>query len=414
MTVLLFALGVSTAAAQQPSYDLLLKGGHVIDPKNGINRVMDVAISGDKIAQVAENIPAAQAKKVADVSGLYVTPGLIDIHGHVFTNTPTRASIEIDTSVVADVVSFPAGVTTIVDAGTSGWEHFEEFRKYVIDRSATRVFAMLNITSKGMRMGGDENDPAGMDPEATANMAKKHADVVVGIKSAHYGGPGWASIDNSVKAGTLANVPVMVDFGQITEERTLDALLREKLRPGDIYTHCYAGHRLELLHGKLNPAMEAGRKRGVVFDVGFGAASFYWYVAVPAMEAGFRPDTISTDIHRNSLHGGMKNMTDTMSKVLNLGVPLEDVIAMSTWAPAKVIKHPELGHLDVGAVADVAVLRLERGTFRLLDSAQAWYPGDRMLRAEVTVRAGRVMYDRGGYTAQSWKDFPYRRHPDSK
>jgi dihydroorotase len=415
---LALALGSPVMLAQarraQAPPNLLIKGGHVIDPKNDISRVLDVAIAGGKIARVAENIPAAQAKTVADVSGLYVTPGLIDIHVHVFTNTPTRSSIENDTNVRADTISFPSGVTTVVDAGTSGWEHFEEFRKYVIDRSATRILAMLNITSKGMRMGGDENDPAGMDPEATARMAKKHADVVVGIKSAHYAGPGWASIDNAVKAGNLANVPVMVDFGEDTEQRTLEVLLREKLRPGDIYSHCFSGHRRELLHGKLNPAMEDGRKRGVLFDLGFGQASFYWYVAVPALKQGFRPDAISTDMHRNSLHGGMKSMVDTMSKILNLGVPLDDVIKLSTYEPAKIIKHPELGNLDVGAEADVAVLRLETGKFRLLDSAQAWYPGDRMLRNELTIRAGRVMWDRDGYTSQSWEIFPYRRDAESR
>jgi dihydroorotase len=414
MPSLLSLFAACFLGAQQPTYDLLLKGGHVIDPKNGISRVMDVAIADGRIARVAESIPAARAGTVADVSGLYVTPGLVDIHTHVFTGTPTRSSIERDTNLRADTISFPSGVTTVVDAGTSGWEHFEEFRKYVIDRSATRIYAMLNIAGKGMRMGGDENDPSQMDPEATAKMARRHADVVVGIKSAHYSGPGWESIDNSVQAGNLANIPVMVDFGEDTEQRTLDVLLRDKLRPGDIYTHCFSGHRKELFRGKVNPAMEAGRKRGIFFDIGFGQASFYWYVAAPALNQGFYPDSISTDIHRGSLHGGMKNMVQTMAKILNLGVPLEDVIEMSTYTPAKIIKHPELGHLDVGAEADVAVLRLERGSFRLLDSAQAWYLGDRMLHCELTIRAGKVMYDQGGYTSVNWRNFPYKRDEDSR
>jgi dihydroorotase len=206
----------------------------------------------------------------------------------------------------------------------------------------------------------------------------------------------------------------MVDFGEDTEQRSLDVLLRDKLRPGDIYTHCFSGHRKELLHGKLNPAMIDGRKRGIYFDIGFGQASFYWYVAVPALNQGFYPDSISTDIHRRSLHGGMKSMLQCMSKIFNLGVPLEEVVAMSTYTPAKIIKHPELGHLDVGAEADVTVLRLDRGSFRLLDSAQAWYLGDRMLRCELTIRAGKVMYDRGGLTSVNWRSFPYRRDEDSR
>jgi dihydroorotase len=265
-------LAATVLAAQDPTYDLLLKGGHVIDPKNDISQVMDVAIAGGKIARVTENIPVSQAKTVADVSGLYVTPGLIDIHSHVFTGSPVRAAAREDNAVRADTISFRAGVTTLVDAGTSGWRTFPEFRKYVMERSNTRVLAMLNIVGQGMGISRNEDDPAEMDPEATAKVAKENAGLVVGIKSAHYAGPGWASIDNSVKAGNLADIPVMVDFGEDTAERNLDVLLRDKLRPGDIYTHCYSGHRKELLHGKVNPAMEAGRKRGIYFDVGFGQA----------------------------------------------------------------------------------------------------------------------------------------------
>jgi len=411
---LLALLTTCVLAAQDPAYDLLLKGGHVIDPKNGINQVMDVAIAGGKIARVAENIPASQAKTVAGVAGLYVTPGLIDIHAHVFTGTPVRASARQDNAVRADTISFRSGVTTLVDAGTSGWQTFPEFRKYVIERSDTRVLAMLNIVSQGMGVSGNENDPADMDPEATAKVAKENAGVVVGIKSAHYAGPGWASIDNSVKAGNLADIPVMVDFGEDTAERNLDVLLRDKLRPGDIYTHCYSGHRKELLHGKVNPAMEAGRKRGIYFDVGFGQASFYWYVAVPFFQQGFQPDSISTDIHQRSINGGMKDMIQTMSKILNLGVPLPEVIRMSTTIPAREIKHPELGNLDVGSEADVAVLRLKKGKYNLLDSAQAKYPGDRMLVCELTIRAGKVMWDLNGLTAMDWEKFPYRRDEDSR
>jgi dihydroorotase len=401
--------------AAQPAYDLLLKGGHVIDPKNSIDKPMDVAVAGGKIARVAENIPSAQAKVVADVAGLYVTPGLIDIHAHVYTGTPLRAKARSDNSVQADAISFRAGVTTLVDAGSSGWRTFPDFREHVINRAATRVLAMLNIASDGMGMGTSENDPASFDAEASAKAAKANADVVVGFKSAHYAGPGWHSIDNAVKAGNLAGgIPVMVDFGQVTEQRTLDVLLRDKLRPGDIYTHCYSGHRDELLHGKINPAMEAGRQRGIFFDVGFGQASFYWYVAVPLSAAKFWPDSISTDIHRRSMNAGMKDMVHTMSKVLGLGAPLEEVVRMSTWNPARQIKRPALGNLDVGAEADIAVLRLDRGKFGLLDSAGAKLPGDRMLACEMTVRGGAVVWDLNGRAAGDWKDFPYRRRPSSR
>ncbi|MBI3695791.1 MAG: amidohydrolase/deacetylase family metallohydrolase [Acidobacteria bacterium] len=407
----LLLLTACSLAAQQPAYDLLLKGGHVIDPKNNISKVMDVAIAGGKIARVDENIPADQAKVVAPVSGLYVTPGLIDIHVHVYTGTALRATAtKADSSVQPDAFSFRTGVTTMVDAGTSGWRNFPDFRDGVIRKAKTRVLAMLNIVGAGMGSGSGENNPEDMDPEAAAKMAKENADVVVGFKSAHYAGPGWFSIDNAVKAGNLANVPVMVDFGAITKERNLDGLLRDKLRKGDIYTHCYSGHRLEVLaDNKVNPAMEAGRQRGIFFDVGFGQASFYWYVAAPAYEQKFYPDSISTDLHARSMNAGMKDMLQCMSKILNLGSSLEDVIRMSTVNPAREIKRPQLGTLDPGAEADIAVLRLDRGDFGLLDSAGAKYPGNRLLASEMTIRKGEVVWDLNGRAAPDWKNFPYKR-----
>jgi len=408
-TCFLFLVSICALSAQ-PAYDLLLKGGHVIDPKNGVSKVMDVAIAGGKIARVAENIPASQAKTVADVSGLYVTPGLIDIHVHVYAGTGRKA-LTGDSSVYPDGFSFRTGVTTMVDAGTAGWRNFPDFRERVIDRARTRVLALLNIVGGGMGPDGEDN-PRDMDPEAAAKMAKSHPEIVVGFKTAHFNGEGWPSIDHAVQAGKLTDLPVMVDFGYITKERNLTTLLGDKLRPGDIYTHCYSGHREELLEsGKLNPAMEVGRKRGIFFDVGHGAGSFYWYVAIPAYQQKFPPDSISTDLHTGSMNAGMKDMVNVMSKVLNLGSSMEDVIRMSTWNPAKQIKRPQLGHLDVGAGADVTVLRLDRGNFGFIDSAGARSGGTRMLDCEMTIRAGRVVWDLNGRAAQDWKNFQYRKRP---
>jgi dihydroorotase len=401
---------VGSMGAQQPAYDLLLKGGHVIDPKNNISGVMDVAVADGRVALVRENISPALAKRVVPVSGLYVTPGLIDIHVHVYTGTALRAAAKTDNSVQADAFTFRTGVTTVVDAGTAGWRNFPDFRDRVIRKAKTRVLAMLNISGGGIGSAAGEDDPADMDPEAAAKMAKENADVVVGFKSAHYAGPGWHSIDSAVRAGNLANMPVMVDFGSITKERNLDVLLRDKLRPGDIYTHMYSGHRLEVLHDDtLNPAMEAGRKRGIFFDVGFGQASFYWYVAVPAYRQKFFPDSISTDLHARSMNAGMKDMLHCMSKILNLGSSLEDVIRMSTVQPARQIKRPQLGSLDVGSEADIAVLRLDRRDIGLVDSAGARYPGNRVLAAEMTIRKGEVVWDLSGRAAPDWKAYPYRR-----
>jgi dihydroorotase len=413
MAKTIFSFFVSACALMaQPAYDLVLKGGHVIDPKNNFSKVADVAIAAGKIARVAPDIPASAARAVADVTGLYVTPGLIDIHVHVYAGTGIRA-ITGDSSVYPDGFSFRSGVTTMVDAGSSGWRNFPDFKQRIIDRARTRVLALLNISGGGMDVDG-EDDPADLDPEAAANMARQFPDIIVGFKTAHYNGPGWLSIDNVVKAGNLANLPVMVDFGTVNEIRNLNTLLMDKLRPGDIYTHAYSGHRDELLHGKLNPAMLAGRKRGILFDLGHGGGSFYWYVAVPAFQEKFYPDTISTDLHTGSMNAGMKDMIHVMAKVLNLGVPLEDVIRMSTWAPARSIKHPELGNLDTGAEADVTVLRLDKGRFGLVDSAGARKWGDRMLVCEMTLRKGRVVWDLNGLASQDWTVFPYKKRPNAQ
>jgi dihydroorotase len=276
------------------------------------------------------------------------------------------------------------------------------------------VLALLNICGVGMAPTG-ENSVQDMDPEAAAKMARAHPDVIVGYKVAHYSREGWPDIDNAVKAGNLTKLPFMVDFGYTNENRSLDTLLRDKMRPGDIYTHCYSGHRQELLEdGKLNSAMWAGRKRGIVFDVGHGGGSFYWNIAVPALEQKFVPDVISTDLHTGSMNAGMKDMPNVMSKILNLGVPLADVIAQSTWKAAQAINRPALGNLDVGAEADVAVLRLEKGNFGYIDSAGASRAGNQRLSPELTIRAGRVAWDLNGLASEDWRTFKYRKRERPK
>jgi dihydroorotase len=412
MTLRLSVLVVTlTAALSAQTYDLLLKGGHVIDPKNNISRLMDVAIANGKIAAVAAGIPATQAKRIADVKGLYVTPGLIDIHVHVYAGTGKPGVLTGDSSVYPDTFSFRSGVTTMVDAGTAGWRNFPDFKERVIRRAKTRVFALLNIVGWGMSE-HSEHDPADMDPKPAIAMANANKDIIVGFKTAHYKGDGWPSVDGAVAAGKATNLPVMVDFGYTTPERNINALLLDKLRPGDIYTHCFSGHRDEAIDGKLNPAMIAGRKRGIVFDLGHGGGSFYWPVAQAAYDANFEPDSISTDLHTGSMNAGMKDMTNTMSKILAMGSSLDSVIRMSTWNPAKEIKHEELGHLSVGAVADVTVLKLEKGNFGYLDSAGARRSATQKLIAELTVRAGQVVWDLNGVAATDWKKFTYRKRTE--
>jgi dihydroorotase len=398
----------AVAPAQQAQYDLLLRGGHVIDARNKINAVRDVAIQDGKIAAVEPKIEPSRAFKVIDVSGLYVTPGLIDIHVHVYAGTGERGSYAGDNSVYPDGFTFRSGVTTVVDAGSSGWRNFPDFKDRIIDRSRTRVLAFLNIVGHGMRGGKFEQDLADMEAKPSAEMALKHKDVIVGIKTAHYSGPEWAPIERSVEAGTIAKIPIMVDFGRASAERSMAEAVTRKLRPGDIYTHVYSGLRAELdtSTGRLNPALYEGRKRGVIFDVGHGGGSFVWRVAVPAIKEGFLPDSISTDLHTGSMNAGMKDMLNVMSKFLALGLSVDDIIARSTWNPAREIQREELGNLSVGSLADVAVLRLEKGSFGYLDMHGARLRGNQRLTCEMTLRNGRVVYDFNGLGRPDWNTLP--------
>jgi dihydroorotase len=380
----------------------LLKGGHVIDVKNKISAVMDVAIANGKIAQIAADIPAAQAVKVVDVSGLYVVPGLIDMHVHVYAGTGQRGAYNGDNSVYPDGFTFRSGVTTVADAGSSGWRNFPDFKDRVIDRSKTRVLAFLNIVGKGMA-GAVEQDLTEMDPKAAAEMAARYKDIIVGIKTAHYAGPEWTPVEHAVEAGTLANIPVMVDFGTFRPERPFQELVLKKLRPGDIYTHTYLGW-VPILddQGHLLPYLLEARRRGVIFDVGHGGGSFLFRQAIPAMRQGFGPDSISTDLHIGSMNAGMKDMLNVMSKFLNMGMPIDEVILRSTWTPAREIHHEELGNLSVGSVADVAVLRVQQGHFGFVDTYGARLQGAQKLECELTIRNGRVVWDLNGITREDW------------
>jgi dihydroorotase len=403
--VVVLVLLVARAGHAQTSYDLLLKGGHVIDSRNSINAVRDVAVKDGKIAAVAPNIAASQATKTVDVSGLYVTPGLVDIHVHVYPGDKT-AYAGGPNSVYPDGFTLESCTTTVADAGSSGWRNFEEFKRRIIDSSKTRVTAFLNIVGYGMGGGPIEQNLHDMQAKPTADMALKHKGVIVGVKSAHYGGPEWDPYIQSVEAGKIANIPVMVDFGS-ARVRTIAELFTKHFRPGDIYTHAYAGGgRGELIDGKVNPAIFAAQKKGIIFDIGHGGGSFVWRTAVQAFKEGYYPDSISTDLHIGSMNAGMKDMLNVMSKFLALGMPLPDIIQRSTWNPAKEIKLEHLGHLSVGAPADVAVLRLEKGKFGFVDQRGGRLDGTQKLGCELTLRDGNVAYDLNGMSAQPWETMP--------
>ncbi len=396
-----------TSSFGQAQYDLLLRGGHVVDSKNHMSAERDVAIRDGKIAAIAEHIAPSSALKTVDVRGLYVTPGLIDIHVHVYASTGEKNSYAGDNGVYPDGFTLRNGVTTVADAGSSGYRNFEDFKEHIIDRAKTRVLAFINIVGAGMRGPKYEDNLADMQPEPAAEMAKRYPGVIVGIKTAHYSGPEWTPVEHAVEAGTLAHIPVMVDFGANRPERPIDVLLTEKLRPGDIYTHCYSGLRNELLpDGKVNPGMWEGRKRGVIFDVGHGGGSFAWRVAVPAIHQGFLPDSISTDLHIGSMNSGMKDMLNVMGKFLAMGLSVDQVITWSTWNPAREIHHEELGNLSIGSIADVSVLRVEQGKFGFTDMYGARMDGNRKLVCELTIKGGKIVYDLNGISRPDWRTLP--------
>lgn len=378
-------------------FDLVLKGGHLIDPRNGIDAPKDIGIKGKVIAAVHAELPTEGAGQVIDVSGLYVTPGLVDIHIHAYATAGHRDTWAGDNSILPDGFSFRTGVTTLVDTGSAGWRNFEDFRYRVIDRCQTRLFALINIAGTGMTSIDHEQNPHDMDPDKTAGVARENEDVVVGIKTAHYIGPEWISVERTLAAAERAATRVMIDFGYFRKERPYYQLLGEKLRPGDISTHIFRGPTPWFdAEGKVLPYLHEARARGVVLDVGHGAGSFCFRNAVPAIAQGFYPDSISTDLHVLCMNMGMLDMATTMSKFLVMGMPLGEVIRASTINPAREIGHPELGHLSVGAVADVAVLKQMEGDFGYADSFGGRLDGHKRLFCELTVKDGEVVWDWNG------------------
>lgn len=414
-TVLLTILvGAASAWGQMPRYDLLLKGGHVIDPANHLDGVMDVAVSKDRIAAVEKDIPAAQAGKVVDVSGFYVTPGLIDIHVHIGHGgapldwfTPEGRAHTRPYGIPTDIF-LQAGVTTVVDAGSSGADTFLLEKEEVIDRSKVRVLAFLNIVANGMQ-GDLEQTVDQMDVKKCVDTIKKYPDVIVGVKTAHYWTElpwdgehtPWAAVDRAEECGQAANVPVMFDFWP-RPDRTYADLILKKMRPGDIHTHVFAQQfPIILPDGKINPILAEARARGVIFDVGHGAGSFWFRNAVPAVRQGFIPDSMSTDLHSENFT--ILSLTQVMSKFLSMGVPLNDLIVRATVNPAREIHRPELGTLTVGKEADIAVLEQLNGSFSYIDCGFARMDGKAKLVARMTVRAGRIVYDPSGLSMVEWE-----------
>ena len=396
---------------EKGKYDILLKGGHVIDPANSINSIMDVAVAKGKIALVRKDVPAKDAKKTIDVSGLYVSPGFIDIHIHANFN------------VIADDHSFDSCVTTVVDAGSTGSAGSDNYRsfgslKQIIDNSLVRLLAFINIAAPGMA--DAEQDPRTYDVNLAVDTARRYPDLIVGFKVAHYWTTQpyddlhtpWANVDAVMEAGRKADLPVMFDWYPRPASggypmRSYRELILEKSRPGDIHTHHYAIHIPVIgKNGKVNPDVFKAQERGFIFDCGHGAGSFVWRNAVPAIEQGFISDTISTDLHRGNVNGPVLDMINVMSKYVIMGVPLYEVIRRSTINPARAIHHPELGSMSRGSTADIAVFEQLKGNFTYLDTSGGKNYGDKKLISIMTLSDGNIVFDPYGLSCPVWNNIP--------
>lgn len=399
LSILLF---FETGRAQ--NYSIVIKGGHVIDPKNNIDGPMDVAIKDGKIAMVAKNINTANVTQVVDAKGMYITPGLIDIHGHVFAGTePDHYLSNGLVAVAPDGFTFRVGVTTIVDAGGAGWKSFSTFKKNIIDNSKTRVLSFLNIVGEGMRGGVYEQNANDMDSKMAALTARQNKDFIVGFKIAHFEAANWVAVDRGVEAGKLVNLPVIVDFGgdDTHPPLSVEELFFKHLRPGDIYTHTFTeldrrDPIVDVKTRQLRPFVKDAQQKGIIFDVGYGGGSFDFRQAIPALKAGFYPNTMSTDLHTGSMNGAMKDMLNVMSTFAAMGMSVPAILKASTWAPAQVIKREDLGHLSVGAIADVAILNMRQGDFGIWDRMGFKVKAKQKFECEMTIKGGSIVYDLNG------------------
>ena len=378
------------------SYDILIRGGEVVDPSQSLHQFRDVAVSNGKIAAVEKDIDCSLARTVIDARGQLVTPGLIDLHVHVYPHSP----LGLD----PDSLCAAGGVTTMLDTGTAGSYNFDAFRRDVIERARTQVFGLVNLSCVGLACGnlGELLDRRDADRDGVVATIERNRDVAVGVKiraTANIigdGEQGWANLNDAIKAARDSNTWLMVHIGDspmpIPE-------LAEALSPGDCITHCFRASSRPILNdkGKIFEAVRAAADRGVIFDVGHGFGSFDWHVAQAALDDGFEPTTISTDLHTMNINGPVYDMPTTMSKFLTLGLSLERVVEMSTARPAQILnKANDLGTLKVGTIADIAVLERLTGDFVLSDCNQQTRPASEVLIAATTVRRGEIVPGGGG------------------
>jgi dihydroorotase len=386
--------------AHAQEFDHLLKNGQVIDPANNINAPLDIGIADGKIVKVAPDIQPQSAKKIVNVAGMYVCPGLIDIHTHVFVGSKPDTFADGILSLSPDDFTFRSGVTTVVDAGTSGWRNFPVFKDQVIDKSKTRILAFLNIAGAGMSGKQAQENINDMDPVKAAETIRKYPDIIVGVKIGHFEGSEWTPFENAIAAASQSNTPLFVEC-HLPQYSLEDQLKRMRL--GDIITHSFekVSERMSVVdeQGNVRPFVKEAQQKGILFDLGHGGAGFWFSEAMPALKQGLAPNSFGTDLHRFSMNAGMKDMLNVMSKYLSMGMTKEDIIIRATAGPARSIKRTDLGHLSEGAVADVAVLSLRDGNFGFVDAGGNKIDGKQKFEAELTIRAGKIVWDLNGVSA---------------
>lgn len=372
-------------------YDLLLKGGWVIDPAQDLNGDADVAFTGGRVARVDADIPISEAREVRNLSGKIVAPGLIDLHTHVYWG---GTSLGVD----ADTVARRSGTTTFIDVGSAGAGNFPGFLRHVIEPSAVRILSFLNISFPGIYgfsralMVGESGDLRLLDVVEAVRVARENPDTIVGIKARAglIAGAtnGLAPLELAIEAADATGLPVMAHIDLPPPSRR--AVL-EILRPGDTLTHVYRPFPNSPLdgRGRIQPTMLEARARGVLFDVGHGMGSFSFAVARAMLEQGFAPDAISSDVHALSIDGPAYDLLVTMSKFLCLGMSAEDIIRAVTLAPAQAIQRSNIGTLEVGAIGDATILDIEEGTFQYVDSTAEILMGKQRFRLGGMVTNGK-------------------------
>lgn len=389
---------------QDTSYDLLLKGSRIYDPRSGLKGRYDIAIQKNKIIRIAKNIDSRQARKKIIVRKGWIVPGLIDIHTHVFAGSASGKFANGLSSVNPDMYCPMNGITTVVDAGTSGWRNYMDFKNQVIQNSRTRVLAFLNIAGTGMSGKPLEEDSLDMQWAPVKALLASDSTYIVGFKVGHFTQEGTTPMRIARTMGDSARLPVFVEchLPNIPLEVQLSFL-----KKGDIMTHCYeqVEERETFVDdkGNIREWILQAKERGVLFDLGHGAAGFVFDQSIPAIQKNFLPYTFGTDLHRNSIAASMKSLPNVMSKFMAMGVPFWEVITRSTWNAAQAIHRTELGQLTEGGIADLALLKLQRGQYGFTDAAGKRIKGNKRITVELTIRDGKVIWDLQGRLAEKWQ-----------